>query len=65
VRTRAGNRDLLQRLFQAGVVVLIETDAGEVSIARPGSDLEPVAGLPQEPAEAIAHLLHLLDRSTQ
>jgi sulfate adenylyltransferase large subunit len=65
VRTRAGNPDLLQRLFQAGVVVLIETDAGEVSIARPGADLEPIAGLPQDPAEATAHLLHLLNRSTQ
>jgi hypothetical protein len=64
VRTRAGNRDLLRRLFQAGVIVLIETDAGEVSIARPGADLEPIAGLPQDPAEATAHLLHLLNRST-
>jgi len=65
VRTRAGNRDLLHRLFQAGVVVLIETDAGEVSIARPGSDLEPIAGLPQDAAEATAHLLQLFNRSTQ
>ena len=56
VRTRAGNRDLLERLFQAGVVVLIETEAGEVSIALPGteaSDLEPIAGLPQEPAKRL------------
>jgi sulfate adenylyltransferase large subunit len=65
VRTRAGNRDLLHRLFQAGVVVLIESDAGEVSIARPCADLEPIAGLPQDPAEATAHLLRLLNRGTQ
>jgi hypothetical protein len=65
VRTRAGNRDLLQRLFQAGVVVLIETEAGEVSIALSGADLEPIAGLPQDPAEAVAHLLRLLNRSAQ
>jgi len=36
-----------------------------VSIARPGAGLEPIAGLPQDPAEAAAHLLRLLHRSTQ
>ncbi len=43
VRTRAGNRELLQRLFRAGVVVLIEAErleefSDEVSIAVPGTD---------------------------
>jgi sulfate adenylyltransferase subunit 1 len=64
VRTRAGNRELLQRLFQARVVVLVEAEAGEVSIALPGRDealsFEPIAGLPEEPAAAIAYLLRLL-----
>jgi sulfate adenylyltransferase subunit 1 len=65
VRTRAGNRDLLQRLFQAGVVVLIEADGGEASIERPRADPEPITGLPPEPAEAVAHLIQLLNRSTR
>jgi sulfate adenylyltransferase large subunit len=64
VRTRAGNRGLLERLFQAGVVVLVEAEAGEVSIALPGTEgalsFAPIAGLPEEPAKAAAHLLHLL-----
>jgi sulfate adenylyltransferase subunit 1 (EFTu-like GTPase family) len=64
VRTRAGNQELLQRLFQARVVVLLEAAAGEVSIALPGKDetlsFEPIAGLPEEPSKAIAHLLRLL-----
>ena len=43
VRTRTGNRALLQRLFQAGVTVLIEAQdldefSGEVSLALPNRD---------------------------
>ena len=49
-------------LFQAGVVVLIETDAGEVSHPRAGraSISSPSPGLPDR-AEATAHLLHLMN----
>ena len=61
VRTRTGNRALLQRLFQAGVMVLIEAQdlnefPGEVSLALPNRDLsfEPVTGLQGEPAEKLA-----------
>jgi hypothetical protein len=62
VRTRAGNRELLQRLFRAGVVVLLDAEAleefsDEVSLAIPGKDgslsFEPVAGSPQEPAISV------------
>ena len=64
VRTRAGNHGLLERLFQAGVVVLIEAEAGEVSIALPGTEgvlsFAPIGGLPEEPAKATAHLLQVL-----
>jgi sulfate adenylyltransferase subunit 1 len=67
VRTRTANRALLQRLFQAGVTVLIEaTDldefSGEVSLALPGTDasFEPITGLPDEPAEKLAFILRAL-----
>jgi sulfate adenylyltransferase subunit 1 len=71
VRTRTANRELLQRLFQVEVVVLVEAEAlndsaGEVSIALPGTDdsaaltFEPVAGLPLEPAKAVALVLRAL-----
>jgi sulfate adenylyltransferase large subunit len=67
VRTRTANRALLQRLFQAGVTVLIEADdldefSGEVSLALPGADVafEPVTGLPGEPAERLAFILRAL-----
>jgi sulfate adenylyltransferase large subunit len=62
VRIRAGNRDLLQRLFRAGVVVLLEAEgleefSDEVSLAIPGKDgslsFEPVAGSLQEPAISV------------
>jgi hypothetical protein len=60
VRTRTGNRELLQRLFQAGVVVLIEAEADssdEVSVAVLGKDgplsFEPVAGSAEEPAISV------------
>jgi hypothetical protein len=52
VRTRAGNRELLQRLFRAGVVVLIEAGAefsDEASLAIPGTD-GSLAFQPLEPA---------------
>jgi hypothetical protein len=65
VRTRTANRALLQRLFQAGVTVLIEANdefSGEVSLALPGTDasFEPVTGLPDEPAEKLAFILRAL-----
>jgi hypothetical protein len=67
VRTRTANRALLQRLFQAGVTVLIEANdldefSGEVSLARPSTDVSfaPITGLPGEPAEKLAFLLRAL-----
>jgi sulfate adenylyltransferase large subunit len=74
VRTRTGNRELLQRLFKAGVVVLIEAEglndfSGEVSIALPGTDdsarlsFEPVPGLPEEPAKALVLVQRVLAQS--
>jgi sulfate adenylyltransferase subunit 1 len=69
VRTRAGNRELLQRLFRAGVVVLIEAEgleefSAEVSIAIPGKDgslsFEPVFDVPEEPT--ISGILRTLSR---
>jgi hypothetical protein len=69
VRTRTANGALLQRLFQAGVVVLIEAQgldgfSSEVSVALPNRDLsfEPVTGLPDEPAEELAFILRTLLR---
>jgi sulfate adenylyltransferase large subunit len=62
VRIRAGNRDLLQRLFRAGVVVLLEAEgleefSDEISLAIPGKDgslsFTPVVGSPQEPAISV------------
>ena len=62
VRIRAGNRDLMQRLFRAGVVVLLEAEgleefSDDISLAMPGKDgllsFEPVAGSPQEPAISV------------
>jgi sulfate adenylyltransferase subunit 1 len=55
VRTRAGNRELLQRLFRAGVVVLIEAEAefsDEASIAILGTD-GSLAFEPLEPAISV------------
>ncbi len=55
VRTRVGNRELLQRLFRAGVVVLIEAEAefsDEASIAIPGTD-GSLAFQPLEPAISV------------
>jgi sulfate adenylyltransferase large subunit len=55
VRTRAGNRELLQRLFRAGVVVLIEAGAefsDEASLAIPGTD-GSLAFQPLEPAISV------------
>jgi hypothetical protein len=72
VRTRAGNRDLLQRLFRAGVVVLIEAEGLEgfshdVCLAIPGKDgslsFEPVIGVPQ--GTAIANILRALAGSKE
>jgi sulfate adenylyltransferase subunit 1 len=67
VRTRIANGPLLQRLFQAGVVVLIEAQdldefSGEVSVALPNRDVsfELVTGLPDEPAEKVAFILSTL-----
>jgi sulfate adenylyltransferase large subunit len=67
VRTRTGNRAMLQRLFQAGVTVLIEAQEleefpGEISLAMPNRDIsfEPVTGVPGEPAEKLAFLLRTL-----
>jgi hypothetical protein len=67
VRTRTADRSLLQRLFQAGITVLIEANdldefSGEVSLARPGTDVSfaPITGLPGEPAEKLAFLLRAL-----
>jgi sulfate adenylyltransferase large subunit len=72
VRTRAGNRDLLQRLFRAGVVVLIESEgleefSDDVCLAIPGKDgslsFEPVIGVPQ--GTAIANILRALAGSKE
>jgi hypothetical protein len=67
VRTRTANGALLQRLFQAGVVVLIEAQgldefSSEVSVALPNRDVsfEPITGLPDEPAEKLAFILRTL-----
>jgi hypothetical protein len=67
VRTRTANQALLQRLFQAGVTVLIEAQGlddfpGEVSLALPNRDLsfEAITGLPVEPAEKLAFILRTL-----
>jgi sulfate adenylyltransferase large subunit len=67
VRIRTANRALLQRLFQAGVTVLIEANdldefSGEALLARPSTDVSftPVAGLPSEPTEKLAFLLRAL-----
>jgi sulfate adenylyltransferase large subunit len=67
VRTRTANGALLQRLFQAGVVVLIEAQdldefSGEVSLGLPNRNLsfEPVTGLPDEPAGKIDFILRAL-----
>jgi sulfate adenylyltransferase large subunit len=72
VRTRAGNRELLQRLFRAGVVVLIEAEGLEgfshdVSIAIPGEDgslsFEPVIDVPE--GLAISNILRALAGSKE
>jgi sulfate adenylyltransferase large subunit len=67
VRTRTANRALLQRLFQAGVTVLVEAQGldefpGEVSLALPTTDLsfQSITGLPGEPAEKLALILRAL-----
>jgi sulfate adenylyltransferase large subunit len=67
VRTRTGNRALLQRLFQAGVTVLIEAQdldefPSEVSLALPnrGVSFEPITGSSGEPAEKLAFILRTL-----
>jgi sulfate adenylyltransferase large subunit len=67
VRTRTANRALLQRLFQAGVTVLIEAQApdefpSEVSLALPNRDVsfEPVTRLPGEAADKLAFILRAL-----
>ncbi len=67
VRTRTANRALLQRLFQAGVTVLIEAQdldefSSEVSVALPNRDVsfEPFTGLPSELAEKQAFILRAL-----
>ncbi len=75
VRMRTGKSDLLQRLLQARVVVLVEAEGqpeftGEVSVSLPvtssgqiGSvalSFEPLLGLPAEPALALALVLHAL-----
>jgi hypothetical protein len=74
VRTRAGNRELLQRLFRAGVVVLIEAEgleefSDEISITVLGKNgplsFEPVGGSPQEPEKAISLILRALARRNQ
>jgi sulfate adenylyltransferase large subunit len=55
VRTRAGNRELLHRLFRAGVVVLIEAGAefsDAASLAIPGTD-GSLAFQPLEPAISV------------
>jgi hypothetical protein len=67
VRTRSANGALLLRLFQAGVVVLIEAQgldefSSEVSVALPNRDVsfEPITGLPDEPAKKLAFILRTL-----
>jgi sulfate adenylyltransferase subunit 1 len=72
VRTRTNHRGLLQRLLHIGVVVLIESEGlddfpGEVSIAHDSAAFvfEPLAGLPEEPAEAMALILRALRREPQ
>ncbi len=72
VRTRTAKHELLQRLFHAGVVVLIEAAglpefAGEVSLALPlgatssgALAFEPIPDLPSEPGDALALVLTLV-----
>ncbi len=71
VRTRTGNQELLQKLLQLGVVVLIESAGleqfpSEICWAFPGTNgsqvlaFEPLAGLPDDPAQAIALVLRSL-----
>jgi sulfate adenylyltransferase large subunit len=67
VRTRTANRALLQRLFQAGVTVLIDAQdleefPSEVSVALPDRDVsfEPIPELPDEPADKLAAIARAL-----
>ncbi len=67
VRTRTSDRGLLQRLLHVGVVVLIESEGlddfpGEVAIAHESAAFvfEPLAGLPEEPADAVGLILQAL-----
>ncbi len=60
VRTRTANRALLQRLFQAGVTVLIEANdldefSGEVSLALPSTDVSfrPYPDCPASPERSL------------
>jgi sulfate adenylyltransferase large subunit len=62
VRTRTANPSMLQRLLQIGIVVLIESEGlnGEVAIAHDSTTFESVAGLPEDPANAIDLILRTL-----
>jgi sulfate adenylyltransferase subunit 1 len=72
VRTQTNNRHLIHQLLQIGFVVLIEAGglsdfAGDVSVARDSAVLvfEPMAGLPEEPAQAMPLVLRTLRGSNQ
>ena len=62
VRTRTANPSVIQRLLQIGIVVLIESEGldGEVAITHDSTTFEPVAGLPEDPANAIDLILRTL-----
>jgi sulfate adenylyltransferase large subunit len=68
VRTRSANRQMIQKLLQMGVVVLVEVEGPTVvSIAHDSQPLifEPVAGLPEDPTEATLFLLRALKRGRE
>ncbi|MGC2401655.1 MAG: sulfate adenylyltransferase subunit CysN [Acidobacteriaceae bacterium] len=62
VRVRKANRDLVQKLLQIGVVVLIESpdSESEVSISRDSYAFAPLAALPENHTRAVDLILQTL-----